>query len=190
MRCSALPSVRSITQPSPLGKVDCEARRMRLRCANNPSASLCSAPPFAQGRRKPHPPQAVLVATRSHSRENDTQSFSNALVPLRYPSPKGSVRSRLRARSPRGLTLSPLRGALPEGEPKLASHFGGGGTAGDGEGLGFATLVSPAGSGTSGSESPPDSHSIPSVSLRYPKGKVIHGFASLVSPAGSVPERL
>ena len=83
--------VRSITQPSPLGKVDCEARRMRLRCANNPSASLCSAPPFAQGRRKPHPPQAVLVATRSHSRENDTQSFSNALVPLRYPSQKGKV---------------------------------------------------------------------------------------------------
>ena len=26
--------VRSITRPSPLGKVDCEARRMRLRCAN------------------------------------------------------------------------------------------------------------------------------------------------------------
>ena len=33
--------------------------------------------------------------------------------------------------------------------------------------LGFATLVSPAGSVTSGSESPLDSHSIPSVSLRY-----------------------
>ena len=48
--------VRSITQSSLLGKVDCEARRMRLRCANNPSASLCSAPPFAQGRQKPHPP--------------------------------------------------------------------------------------------------------------------------------------
>ena len=28
----------------------------------------------------------VLVVTRSHSRENDTQSFSNTLVPLRYPS--------------------------------------------------------------------------------------------------------
>ena len=54
--------VRSITQPSPLGKVDCEARRMRLRCANNPSASLRSAPPFAQGRRKPHPPQAVPLS--------------------------------------------------------------------------------------------------------------------------------
>ena len=37
--------------------------------------------------------------------------------------------------------------------------------------LGFASLVSPAVSVTSGSESPPDSHSIPSVSLRYPKGK-------------------
>ena len=33
-----------------------------------------------------HPPQAVLVATRSRSRENDTQSFSNTLASLRYPS--------------------------------------------------------------------------------------------------------
>ena len=32
-------------------------------------------------------------------------------------------------------------------------------------------LISPAGSGTSGSESPPDSHSIPSVSLHYPQEK-------------------
>ena len=37
----------------------------------------------------PHPPQAVLVVTRSHSRKNDTQSFSNTLMPLRYPSPAG-----------------------------------------------------------------------------------------------------
>ena len=33
--------------------------------------------------------------------------------------------------------------------------------------------VSPAGSGTSGSDSPPECHSIPSVSLRYPEGKVV-----------------
>ena len=36
--------------------------------------------------------------------------------------------------------------------------------------------VSPAGSGTSGSDSPPECHSIPSVSLRYPKGKGVDLF--------------
>ena len=44
--------VRSITRPSPLGKVDCEARRMRLRCANNPLATLPQRPVNTElGRR-------------------------------------------------------------------------------------------------------------------------------------------
>ena len=37
----------------------------------------------------------------------------------------------------------------------------------------FVPPVSPAGSGTSGSDNPPECHSIPSVSLRYPEGKVV-----------------
>ena len=73
--------------PSPLGKVDCEARRMRLRCANYFKTSSVT--------RKA---RATFPKGEGHVRLQCAYFFKNLIHRKRSPFPKGEGYVRLRSK--------------------------------------------------------------------------------------------